>query len=143
MLANSFTSVSLAPPLVSVNIARTSSTWPLLLRAKHLGISVLAEEQEPAFRQLSRNGSERFDGLDWSACGDGSICLTGASAFFTAQREAEVDAGDHLMMLLRVRRLHRFDSRAPLIFYAGQLGALLPMTKATAAQHSTLENSHD
>ncbi len=120
MLVNSFTSVSLDPPLVSVNIARTSGTWPLLRRAGRWGISILGAQQGTDFRRLSRKATERFQGVDWFASGDGSVLLAGASATFTVSMEAEVDAGDHIVVILRVLGLHRTPDRASLVFYDSQ-----------------------
>ena len=51
--ASSFTSVSIDPPLVSFSIATSSSTWPLLREAEHLGISVLADHHDAVCRQLA------------------------------------------------------------------------------------------
>jgi flavin reductase (DIM6/NTAB) family NADH-FMN oxidoreductase RutF len=120
MLANSFTSVSLDPPLVSVNIARTSGTWPLLRRAGRWGISILGAQQGTDFRRLSRKATERFQGVDWFASGDGGVLLAGASATFTVGMEAEVDAGDHVVVILRVLGLHRTPDRTSLVFYDSQ-----------------------
>jgi flavin reductase (DIM6/NTAB) family NADH-FMN oxidoreductase RutF len=53
LAASSFTSVSLDPPLVSVCIAHTSSTWPLLRAAGRVGVSVLAEGHASIARQLA------------------------------------------------------------------------------------------
>ncbi len=51
--ASSFTTVSLAPPLVSFSVAKGSITWPELRRAKHLGVTVLAEDHDALSRQLA------------------------------------------------------------------------------------------
>lgn len=124
MLANSFTSVSLDPPLVSVNIARTSSTWPVLRNAKHWGVSVLAEDQEAAFRQLSGKAIERFAGLDWTSGADGSLVLDGASATFIVSFEAQFDAGDHVIVIMQVHGLQRSPDRAPIVFYGSRTARL-------------------
>ncbi|WP_349263643.1 flavin reductase family protein, partial [Actinocrinis sp.] len=65
MAANSFTSVSLDPPLVSVCVATASATWPSLRRANRIGVSVLSHRQETASRQLAARGIDRFAGLPW------------------------------------------------------------------------------
>jgi flavin reductase (DIM6/NTAB) family NADH-FMN oxidoreductase RutF len=120
MLANSFTSVSLDPPLVSVNIARTSSTWPVLSKPGHWGISVLAEEQEMVFRQLAGKAGERFSGLDWTSDADGSLVLNGAGATFIVGPQAQFDAGDHIIVLMRVLGLQWSPERRPLVFHGSQ-----------------------
>ena len=124
MLANSFTSVSLDPPLVSINIARTSSTWPVLSRARHWGVSVLAEDQEAAFGQLSGKATERLAGLDWTSGADGSLVLDGASATFIVSFEDQFDAGDHVIVLMRVHELQRSPDRAPIVFYGSRTARL-------------------
>jgi len=58
--ANSFTSVSLDPPIVSVCVAHTSTTWPVLRKATRLGISVLGAHQEGHGRALSERRGDRF-----------------------------------------------------------------------------------
>lgn len=124
MLVSSFTSVSLQPPLVSVNLCRASSTWSLLQRAQHWGISVLGEQNEADFHRLSRPAKERFEGVEWLACEDGSVFLPHASAKFTVEGEAHIDAGDHVIALKRVLALHRDAGQEPLVFFGRRIQRL-------------------
>lgn len=124
LLATSFTSVSLDLPLVSVSLSRTSKTWHALRNIDRWGISVMGSHQTDEFRQLSGASSERFHGVNWAACGDGSVVLREANATLTVSREAEIDGGDHVILLLRVLSLQRVPKRAPLIFYGSQPGRL-------------------
>jgi flavin reductase (DIM6/NTAB) family NADH-FMN oxidoreductase RutF len=121
LLASSFTSVSLDPPLVSINVARTSATWPLLRRAPRWGITVLGDRQHSHVERLSRRSAERFDGVEWTADGGGAVVLSEASATFLVSLDGEVDAGDHVLALLRVHDLHRDPDRTPLVFYGSRL----------------------
>ena len=73
--ASSFTSVSLEPPLVSFSVATSSSTWPLLREAGHLGLSVLADHHDEVCRQLAGPREQRFDGLPFSVTEDGAVLL--------------------------------------------------------------------
>jgi flavin reductase (DIM6/NTAB) family NADH-FMN oxidoreductase RutF len=117
LAASSFTSVSIEPALVSVSVAKSSTTWPVLRRADHLGLSVLAAHHDGACRQLAGPAERRFDALDTSTTGDGAVLLDGAAATFDCTVHQEVDAGDHLLVLLR---LHAADERhgvAPLVFH--------------------------
>lgn len=124
LLANSFTSVSLDPPLVSVNVALTSTTWPALRDATQWGISILSADHVDKVRMLSRTSAERFSDIDWYEAGGGAMLLTGSSATFEVSLEAEVDAGDHILALLRVHGLHRDMDANPLVFYGSQLRQL-------------------
>jgi flavin reductase (DIM6/NTAB) family NADH-FMN oxidoreductase RutF len=120
MAANSFTSVSLDPPLVSVCVATTSSTWPRLRRATRLGVSVLSHEQEAASRSLASRGVDRFAGLSWHATEDGAILLDGASAWFDCAVEREIRAGDHEIVLLNVHGLGTDPLTPPLVFHGSR-----------------------
>ncbi len=120
MAANSFTSVSLEPPLVSVCVATTSSTWPKLRRATRLGVSVLSHEQEAASRSLASRGVDRFAGLSWHATEDGAILLDGASAWFDCAVEREIRAGDHEIVLLNVHGLGTDPLTPPLVFHGSR-----------------------
>lgn len=124
LLANSFTSMSLDPPLVSVNVALTSTTWPALRDATRMGISILSADHVDDVKMLSRPSAERFTNIDWYETEDGAVLLTGSSATFQVSLEAEVDAGDHALALLRVLNLHRNMDANPLVFYGSQLRQL-------------------
>jgi flavin reductase (DIM6/NTAB) family NADH-FMN oxidoreductase RutF len=114
--ASSFVSVSLDPPLVSVCVAHTSTTWPSLRSAKRLGISVLGAHQELAGQNLGTPGIERFADLVWRATGDGAVMLCGASAWLDCSIERHILAGDHDIVLLRVHDLGASDA-PPLVFH--------------------------
>jgi flavin reductase (DIM6/NTAB) family NADH-FMN oxidoreductase RutF len=116
LAANSFVSVSLDPPLVSVCIAHTSTTWPALRTADRLGISVLGDHQESASRQLSSRDGARFAGLSWRVTGDGAVLVSEASAWLDCSLEQEIPAGDHDIVLLRVHDLGATEVM-PLVFH--------------------------
>jgi flavin reductase (DIM6/NTAB) family NADH-FMN oxidoreductase RutF len=116
LAASSFVSVSLDPPLVSVCVAHTSTTWPALRSADRLGISVLGDHQEQASRQLSSPAAKRFAGLDWRATAGGAVLLSEASAWFDCSLEQEIPAGDHDIVLLRVHDLGASEIM-PLVFH--------------------------
>lgn len=120
LAANSFTSVSLDPPLVSVCVATGSQTWPLLRRAPRIGVSVLSHEQEEASRRLAARGVDRFAGLPWHPTEDGAVLLDRATAWFDCSVEREIRAGDHDIVLLRVHRLGTDPGTAPLVFHASR-----------------------
>jgi flavin reductase (DIM6/NTAB) family NADH-FMN oxidoreductase RutF len=116
MSANSLVSVSLDPPLVSVAFARTSTTWPILRRATSWGISVLAEHHRSVLEQLRRPSTERFGGIDVMSDG-GAVFVDDSIATLTVTPYAEVEAGDHVLTLLRVHNAQRHADQRPLIFY--------------------------
>lgn len=123
MAASSFTSVSLAPPLVSLCVQRTSSTWPLLRERSRLGLSVLAEGQDEACLRLSARDGDRFRDVGWEAGPDGSVFIGGASAWLDCAPHEELPAGDHVIALLRIHRLHTAGN-PPLVFHGSRFRRL-------------------
>jgi flavin reductase (DIM6/NTAB) family NADH-FMN oxidoreductase RutF len=126
LAASSFTSVSLDPPLVSVSIAHTSTTWRLLRAAPRFGLSVLSSRQEQACRQLAARAEDRFSGLAWRATDDGAVLLAEAGAWLECSIDTQVPAGDHDLILLRVHNIDIGPESAPLVFHASRFRRLEP-----------------
>ncbi len=120
MAVNSFTSVSLDPPLVSICAAAESRTWRGLRRAAHLGISVLSAAQEQACARLAARDGDRFAALPWHATADGAVLLEEAAAWFECSVEREIRAGDHEIVVLLVHRFGADPRRAPLVFHGSR-----------------------
>ncbi|UUZ60480.1 flavin reductase family protein [Nocardioides sp. B-3] len=115
--ASSFTSVSIDPPLVSFSVATSSSSWPLLREAGHLGISVLADHHDDICRQLAGPREQRFDGLPFTVTEGGAVLLKEAVATFDVTVHDEVEAGDHLIVLLRIHEVGAGNGEHPLVFH--------------------------
>jgi flavin reductase (DIM6/NTAB) family NADH-FMN oxidoreductase RutF len=124
LAASSFTSVSLDPPLVSFSVANTSKTWPDLRRTAHLGVTVLADHHGDVCRQLAGPVEERFDGIAVSATDDGAVTLDDGLARFDCTIYDEVEAGDHLIVLLRLHAVEHPETGSPLIFHRSGFGRL-------------------
>lgn len=122
--ANSFTSVSLDPPLVLFCAAKTSSTWPRIQRAGHFCVNVLDEHQEPISRLFAQKGADRFGQIKWERGERGPI-LHDVHAYLDCTIEAEHDAGDHVIVVGRVQQLGLDADAGPLLFYQGRYGRLL------------------
>lgn len=119
---NSFTSVSLDPPLVAFSVARRSTTWPRIRETGRFTVNILAADQEAVSRRFAAAGADRFEGLGWHPSPSGSPVLDGALAWIDATVEAEHDAGDHLMVIGLVSGLEVAREGAPLVFYRGGYG---------------------
>src|SRR3954469_19491374 len=127
LAASSFTSVSLDPPLVSVNLAVSSKTWPDLRRAGHLGVTVLADHHDVVCRQLAGPIDHRFDGLAHTVTDHGAVTLDDGLAQFDCTIYREVDAGDHILVLLElhsVRHVDHAQAGTPLVFHRSAFGKL-------------------
>ncbi|UMG93508.1 flavin reductase family protein [Nocardioides sp. TF02-7] len=128
LAASSFTSVSLDPPLVSFSVARTSKTWPDLRRADHLGVTVLADHHGEACRRLAGPVESRFDGIAVSVTSAGAVTVDDGLARFDCTVHREVEAGDHLVVLLQLHAVDHSgdlaDGSSPLVFHRSGFGRL-------------------
>jgi 3-hydroxy-9,10-secoandrosta-1,3,5(10)-triene-9,17-dione monooxygenase reductase component len=129
LAAGSFFSVSLDPPLVGFCVMTTSNTWPVIERSGSFGVSILADDQTDICRQLAKKGSDKFDGVPWSpAPVTGSPLLEGAVAHLDCDLEQQHLAGDHWIVVGRVRALDLHRSEAdPLVFCRGGFGRQTPL----------------
>ncbi|WP_197378236.1 flavin reductase family protein [Mycolicibacterium mengxianglii] len=118
MAASSFTSVSLDPPLVSVCVAKTSTTWPKLATLERLGLSVLADGHTSIARSLSAKGGDRFSGIDWEATEGGAVFVHGSTLWLECAPFKCIEAGDHDIVVLQILSLAVYPDIAPMIFHA-------------------------
>jgi flavin reductase (DIM6/NTAB) family NADH-FMN oxidoreductase RutF len=115
--ASSFTSISIDPPLVSFSVATTSNTWPELRSAEHIGVSVLADHHDHVCRQLAGPVEQRFAGLPFRSTVDGAVLLDEAVATFECSIHQEIEAGDHLIVVLELHRVTDGGGSTPLVFH--------------------------
>lgn len=124
LVVSSFTTVSLTPALVSLNMRRESTTWPLLRAAPRLGLSVLAASQEEECRRLAGDPDRRFTETNWRATAAGAVFVEGAGLWLECAFHAEVPAGDHDVILLRVHALRAVSELEPLVFHGSRFRRL-------------------
>lgn len=117
LAASTFVPVSLDPPLVSFCVQNTSETWPRLRDVAVLGISVLGESHDAAARALAAKTGDRFAGLETESSVAGAVFVKGASVWLETEIEREVPAGDHTIVLMRIRDITVHDDVAPIIFH--------------------------
>jgi len=124
MAASSFTSVSLEPALVSFAVARGSSTWPRLRRSGRLGLSVLADHHDAVCRRLAGPAEGRFVDLATRTADGGAVLLDEAVATFECSVDREIEAGDHLLVLLALHAVADPGLADPLVFHRSGFGRL-------------------
>ncbi len=119
--AQSFTSLSLDPPLVAVCPGKKSTSWPRLRSSGSFCINVLSAKQKVVCDEFAKPGL--FAEIDWRPGVTGSPVLAGILAYVDCDIEAEHDAGDHIIAIGRVRDLQILDAHAePLLFFRGKYG---------------------
>ncbi len=123
---NSFTSVSLDPPLIAFCADRRSGSWAAIRRSGAFCVNVLAEDQEAVSRAFATRGAEKFGGVGWSPAPSGSPLLDGVLAWIDCRIEAVHDGGDHEICVGRVDQLGVERDEGPLVFYRGGYGRFEP-----------------
>ncbi len=101
--ANSFSSVSLDPPLLLVSIAKTSQNFSLFSAARGFAVNILSEGQREVSNTFARPVVDRFATVNWREGPAGSPVLQGVSAWFDCTMEQVIEAGDHAILLGRVQ----------------------------------------
>lgn len=119
MTANSFTSLSLDPPLVLFCIDKKASLYPVFMGASAFAVNILSAEQEHLSRQFAAKDIDRFAGVAYREGVTRSPILDDVLGYFDCQVEARYDGGDHTIMVGRVVDGQERDG-APLIFFSGQ-----------------------
>jgi flavin reductase len=124
MTANSFTSVSLDPPLVLVCVDRDAVMHRTLLSTGVFGVSVLAADQEAVARHFADRwrplGTAQFDGVDWApGRRTGAPMIDGAIAHFECELWRAYEGGDHTIFVGRLLSLARRPAEA-LLFVQGR-----------------------
>ncbi|HEV2767299.1 MAG TPA: flavin reductase family protein [Acidimicrobiales bacterium] len=123
---NSFTSVSLDPPLIAFCADRRSGSWAAIRRSGAFCVNVLAEDQEAVSRVFATRGAEKFGGVGWSPAPSGSPLLDGVLAWMDCRIETVHDGGDHEICVGRVDQLGVERDEGPLVFYRGGYGRFEP-----------------
>ena len=123
LTAQSFTSVSLDPPLVGFLPAKSSTSWPRVEKGGGFCVNILSAEQEDVCRAFATSGADKFRGLGWKPGPSGSPVLEDVLGWIDCKMDTIHEAGDHLIVIGRVLELHVADDHpGPLLFYRGGYG---------------------
>ena len=118
LTVSSFTSVSLAPPLVSICLGHAVSLMDLFRASNSFGINILAEDQRLLSERFARKGQDRFQGVAWIPGDTGVPLIDGALAAIECQVEQRIPVGDHDIFVGRTVATHVSDG-APLVHFSG------------------------
>jgi flavin reductase (DIM6/NTAB) family NADH-FMN oxidoreductase RutF len=120
LTVNSFTSVSLDPPLLLVCLAKPAASAVTLIEASHFAVNVLQTGQQPASIRFSTRDEDRFGTTPWS-CGEaGAPILKNSLGVFECERHAVYDGGDHHILVGQVVKASFDASLDPLLYFRGR-----------------------
>lgn len=120
LTANSFTSVSLDPPLLLVCIANSSGSADYLRTAVRFAVNVLQIGQQPTSNRFAGKNEDRFGVTPWEVGEYGTPVLTGSLSSFECARDAVHDGGDHFILVGRVLKAIFEPRRDPLLYFRGK-----------------------
>ncbi|GGJ42833.1 flavin reductase family protein [Streptomyces brasiliensis] len=119
LACQSFSALSLDPPLVLFCVAKSSSTWPRIEAAGQFAVNVLSDHQVAVCKQFGRPGPDKFEGVAWQPAGrTGSPIIDGVVGWVECETEAVIEGGDHWIVTGRVVDLDAYP-RDPLTFFRG------------------------
>jgi flavin reductase (DIM6/NTAB) family NADH-FMN oxidoreductase RutF len=132
MTANSFTSVSLNPPLVLFCPARSLAAFDVYSAASHFSVSILPAHGEESSNRFARTYTAKWESEPHFVGESGTPLLAGALANFECEVVARHDGGDHVIVVGRVVRLKAAEAGEPLVFFRSQYRALESQTRLVA-----------
>jgi flavin reductase (DIM6/NTAB) family NADH-FMN oxidoreductase RutF len=121
---NSFTSVSLEPPLVSFCLSNRSTLLSAFATADHFAVNVLARHQQALADRFAKPSRNDWLGIDYRLGAHDCALLAGAMATFECVRHAAYPAGDHVILVGEVRAFEVAPTCEPLTFYRGKYGTI-------------------
>jgi flavin reductase (DIM6/NTAB) family NADH-FMN oxidoreductase RutF len=142
MIVGTFSSVSMDPPLIAFYSMTSSRSFAQVQTAAAFCVNVLASDQEPFCRRFATAGDSKFDGVAWRPGPLGSPILAGAVSWIECTFEDVREAGDHYIVLGRVRDLAVERSTLPLLFFQGGYGKFSPGSFIAAPDPELIQASH-
>jgi len=127
LTANSFNSVSLAPPLVLWSLSTRAGSMPAFTRGSHYAIHILASEQKELAERFASKDIDRFAGLRLREGAGGAPVLEGAAAVFECFNRSQYEEGDHVIFVGEVERCEHRAGAQPLIYHGGRYFTELPL----------------
>ncbi|MEW5423479.1 flavin reductase [Amorphus sp. 3PC139-8] len=127
--ANSFTSVSLDPPLILVCLGKSASSFPVFSETEHFAVNILGEKQSDVSGAFASKAVDKFAHGDWRTATTGSPILSDAAAWLDCRLHDRVDAGDHVILIGRVVDFAH-SPQTPLGYHSGNYVTFAPGEQA-------------
>lgn len=119
---NSFSSVSMDPPLVLFCLDRGAFSLPTFVSAGHFAINILESAQAELSKRFATPMADKWAGLRWTAGSGGIPLIPGCVAWVECTRHEVIEAGDHLILVGKVTRVRSEPEREALLYKRGRYG---------------------
>lgn len=124
MTVNSFTSVSLEPPLILWCLGKSSQNGDRFLKADHYTVNILSSDQETLSNYYANRDRTTTAANELDSGNNGNTIIKGAMAFMDCALVDKIEAGDHWIMLGRVENFGQDTNKKPLLFAQGRYAQL-------------------
>ena len=120
MTCQSFTSVSLDPPLVAFLPQKTSRAFTAIRQTRRFCVNILAADQADLSNSFASRAEDKFEGIDWKPTSSGLPLLDGIVGWVDCTVQDVHEAGDHYLVIGKVEELGQGDEDKPLLFHQGR-----------------------
>ena len=120
LTANSFNSVSLAPPLVLWSLSQAAGSMAALSRVSHYAVNILAADQKALAEQFAQKKTDRWLDVEFTEGASGVPVISGCAATFECFNRSRYDEGDHVIFVGEVERCTHREDAAPLLYHGGR-----------------------
>ncbi len=121
---NSFSSVSLDPPLILFSVARTLKSFDAMIAADAFSVNVLTSDQEELSNQFAASDGDKWADVSWMEGEGGCPVLSGTLATFECAPWAQYDGGDHVILVGEVRHIQSADAGGALVYFQSRYAHL-------------------
>lgn len=120
MTVNSFSALSLDPPLVLWNLQKNSECAAAFDQTSHYGVNILQHDQMAVSNAFAKKGEHDLKPGDYRLGRSGTPILKGCMATFECRITNRHDGGDHIILVGEVEEMHSLPDRKPLVFFSGR-----------------------
>lgn len=125
LTANSFTALSLDPPLVLFCLDRNAASFEVFRRNRHFAVNILRADQKDLSRRFAASGPDKWNGVQFDRWVTGCPILRDCMANLECRIERTFEGGDHVIFIGQVERMHRDDEGgSPLLYFRGRYAEL-------------------
>jgi flavin reductase (DIM6/NTAB) family NADH-FMN oxidoreductase RutF len=123
--ANSFVSVSLAPPLVSFCLNKEAGSFEAFIHSKYFLVNILANDQQKIAEHFAVYSPDKFVNINYHLAYESKTpFIDGAASFIECKEFKKIECGDHFIFVGEVVKINVDESKSPLLYFAKSYGEI-------------------
>ncbi len=121
---NSFSSLSLNPPLILFSLAHDSNNYPIFSSCKKFTVNILSDTQLDISNNFAFNKKDKWQNVSFSLGNNGCPVIDGVVAFIECDMHLQYQGGDHTIIIGKVTNLHKNSETKPLVYFQGKYNSI-------------------